>query len=220
MLRRRLSDDLMGFAVRDIRFAERFGATPSHFHLSFGRTPVAVKPDPSSCAEPLMLTAGPGGSTVAVSGFIDRVDVDETGTRAFVVEYEVGKPPEFSAIQRGESLHLPVSVLALERLFGMAAVGACYDSMQETGRRRFHRTEHVNIKQYAPLLPFDDPTNVKPLSREQFAEMVAAAEASVVRIATAIATGSVEATPGPHCRGCDFRDVCRTSVTDGHDGET
>jgi RecB family exonuclease len=213
----RLSEDLMGFAEREVRCAAQFGTRPTHFHLTFGRAPVAVAPDPSSSSSPLILT-GPDGS-VAISGFIDRVDVDETGRRAIIVEYETGHPPEFAAILRGASLQMPINLLAIERLFGLDAAAACYDSMLEQGRRRFHRTEHVNMRRYAPALPFDDPTNVKPLSREQFSELIATAEARAVRLARSIEEGSVAAVPGPHCNGCEFSDVCRTTVAEGHDGE-
>ena len=68
-------------------------------------------------------------------------------------------------------------------------------------------------------MPFDQPSNVKPLSREQYADLVTTAQASVLRLAGRIATGRVDASPGPHCRGCEFRDVCRTTVIDGHDDE-
>ena len=40
----------------------------------------------------------------------------------------MSRPPEFAAIQRGESLQMPISLLAIERLFGMSAAGACYSS--------------------------------------------------------------------------------------------
>src|SRR5206468_859521 len=110
------------------------GTRPAFFHLTFGRAPVAVAPDPSSTSAPLVL-AGPEGS-VSISGSIDRVDVDETGRRGIVVEYESGHPPEFASIIRGASLQMPINLMAIERLFGLDAAAACYDSMLEKGRRR------------------------------------------------------------------------------------
>jgi len=219
MLLRRLEDDLMGFSVREVRCAEQFGASPAHFHLTFGKSRGAITPDPGSCADPLVIE-GPGEQgSVSIAGTIDRVDWTADGAAAIVVEYETARPPEFAAIQRGESLHATIGMIALERLFGMPAGAVCYDSMQEAGRRRFHRTEHVNVRTFAPALPFDDPGNVKPLSREQYADLVATAEVTVLKAAQSIASGRVEATPGSHCRGCDYRDVCRTTAIDGHDGE-
>jgi hypothetical protein len=91
--------------------------------------------------------------------------------------------------------------------------------MRETGRRRFHRAEHVNIRQFQPLIPLDDPSNVKPLSREQYEELTTTAEAAAVRTVRAMEAARVEATPGDHCKTCSYRDVCRTSLAEGHDGE-
>src|SRR5205823_7861233 len=78
ILRRRLDDDLMGFAVREVRCAGQFNSSPAHFHLSFGRSPVSVAPDPFSCSEALVITGAEGEGSVAISGFIDRVDMDES----------------------------------------------------------------------------------------------------------------------------------------------
>src|SRR5262249_13166159 len=124
-----------------------------------------------------------------------------------------------SEIQRGSSLQMPLYLLAMERVFGKIGAVACYDSMRERGRRRFHRTEHVNIRQFQPLMPLDDAPNVKPLNRDQFAELTRTAEATAVQRARAIGAGRIEATPGNHCKLCAYRDVCRTTLIDGHDGE-
>jgi hypothetical protein len=91
--------------------------------------------------------------------------------------------------------------------------------MLERGRRRFHRTEHVNLRKFAPVAPFDDPTNVKPLSREQFQDLVKTAESKALKIASEIRAAGISAVPGSHCAGCEFNDICRTTVIEGHDGE-
>ncbi|HLV79361.1 MAG TPA: PD-(D/E)XK nuclease family protein, partial [Chthonomonadaceae bacterium] len=109
---------------------------------------------------------------------------------------------------------------AVERLFGKVGAVACYDSMRERGRRRFLRTEHVNLRQFSPLLPLDDGSAVKPLNRDQFAELVKTAETAAVLAARAIAAANIEATPGDHCRFCAYGDICRTTIAAGHDGET
>jgi ATP-dependent helicase/DNAse subunit B len=217
--------------------------TPAHTELAFGfgvagaafweedeRSGESLEPavqeegagplhDPASCAAPLLLVAQDGGPEVKVCGTIDRVDVDLTGQRALVLDYKLGRPPDFSEIQRGVSLQMPLYLLAMERVFDKVGAVACYDSMRESGRRRFHRTEHVNIRQFQPLMPLDDAPNVKPLNRDQFAELTRTAEATAVKTARAIAASRVEATPGDHCKFCAYRDVCRTTLTEGHDGE-
>jgi ATP-dependent helicase/DNAse subunit B len=241
MTQRMLTDALDGFAERELRFGVQFGLTPAHFELAFGFGDADTPPpedeeretvdlaesmddlqpllDPMSCMEPLILQARDGGAEVKVCGAIDRVDLDATGRRALALDYKLGRPPDYSEIQRGSSLQMPLYLLALERLFDKVGAVGCYDSMRERGRRRFHRTEHVNLRQFSPLMPLDDPSTVKPLSREQFADLTQTAEATAVRSARAIAQAGVEAIPGEHCRVCPYGDVCRTTLTTGHDGE-
>ena len=140
--------------------------------------------------------------------------------RALVMDYKMGKPPTFAEAQRGQSLQMPLYLLAIERVFNKVGAVACYDSAQERGRRRFHRSEHVSSRQFAPLAPLEDGTSVTPLNRSQYADLLKTAEATAVRLARSIVSGNIEATPGDHCRFCQYGDVCRTSALGGHDGET
>ena len=176
--------------------------------------------DLASYPEPLFLHVTDGGPPVALCGTLDRVDLDISGRRALIIDYKLGRPPDFSEIQRGHSLQMPLYLLAVERLFGKVGAVACYDSMRERGRRRFQRTEHINQRQFMPLTPLEDGTTVTPLNRGQYTDLLKTAEATAVRIARAIASGNTDATPGEHCRTCSYNDVCRTSVIGGHDGET
>jgi ATP-dependent helicase/nuclease subunit B len=239
MIERMLSESLQGFAAREHRFSAQFGMQPTHFELAFGvealpairleeddhdrevlsETEGARIHDPASCAEPLCISARDGGPDVAVCGTIDRVDLDTTGLRVLVLDYKLGSSVDYSAIQRGDSLQMPLYLLAMERLFNKAGAAACYDAMREPGRRRFFRSEHVNLRQFAPITPLEDGTTVKPLNREQFAELIRTAEVATVTTARAIQAGRIEATPGDACSACAFGDVCRTTLAGGHDGE-
>jgi CRISPR/Cas system-associated exonuclease Cas4 (RecB family) len=69
------------------------------------------------------------------------------------------------------------------------------------------------------VLPLEDGTMVTPLNRDQFAALVKTAEATAIRLARAIETAEVPATPGDHCRQCVYSDICRTTLINGHDGE-
>ena len=244
MTHRLLADALDGFASREERFQTQFGMQPAHFELTFGvgtrsdwedeeerqigrseevsgeNTASAWLYDPASCAEPLLLNVVDGGPPVAICGTLDRVDFDSTGTRALVLDYKLGRPPTFGEIQRGQSLQMPLYLLAMERVFNKVGAVACYDSAQERGRRRFHRSEHVSARQFAPVTPLEDGTSVTPLNRAQYADLLKTAEATAVRLARAITAGNIDATPGDHCRNCAYGDVCRTSQLGGHDGET
>ncbi len=219
ILKRKLGEALVGFALREERFARMFGMIPSLLNLTFGVAVNSNRQDPYSISDPLILSVGEEGESVKVSGTIDRLDLDDSGMKALIMDYAFGTPPEFNSVLNGSSLQMPLLMLATERLFGLTGAGAIYDSMRETGRRRFFRTEHLNVKQFQPIPLLDDPPNVKPLSREQYSEITKTAIFSAVRTAGKIATGTVEATPGDHCKSCSYRDICRTSAADGHDGE-
>ena len=175
--------------------------------------------DPASSPHPLLLNVTDGGAPVAICGTLDRVDLDASGRRALIMDYKLGSPPEYGAIQRGQSLQMPLYLLAVERVFNKVGAVACYDSARETGRRRFHRSEHVSQRQFSPLAPLEDGTMVTPLNRSQYADLLKTAEATAIRLARAIVDGNIEATPGDHCRACAYRDVCR-SANGVHDGET
>ena len=151
---------------------------------------------------------------------IDRVDFDAGGIKAIIMDYKLGKPPDYAALANGSSLQMPLYLLAMERLFGKVGAAACYDSAQETGRRRIYRTEHVNMKQFAPLPSCDASEHVKPHTRQQFSDLLQTAETAAIGAARAIEAGRIEARPGDHCAACDYKDVCRTSRAQGHDGET
>lgn len=244
MTHRLLADALDSFAAREERFQTQFGMQPAHFELTFGvgtrsdwedeeerqigqSEEISGKSfssawlyDAASCAEPLLLNVADGGPPVAICGTLDRVDLDSTGTRALVLDYKLGRPPTFGEIQRGQSLQMPLYLLAMERVFNKVGAVACYDSAQERGRRRFHRSEHVSARQFAPVTPLEDGTSVTPLNRAQYADLLKTAEATAIRLARAITAGNIDATPGDHCRKCAYGDVCRTSQLGGHDGET
>jgi ATP-dependent helicase/nuclease subunit B len=175
--------------------------------------------DPASCPRPLLLWPEDESGAVAICGVIDRVDLDAAGRRALALDYTLGRPPEFAEIQRGASLQMPLYLLALERLFGKVGAAACYDSARERGRRRLHRLEHVNTRQFGPVLPLEEGSTVTPLNREQFAGLVKTAEATAIRLVRAIETADLAATPGDHCRQCAYGDICRTTLVGGHDGE-
>lgn len=219
MTRRLLADALGGVTKREERFAPQFGMQPAYIHLAFGTQDGGAALDPASRAEPLLLHPEDGGSPVAVRGVMDRVDLDASGHKALILEFMLGRPPEFAAMEQGISLKLPLHLLALERIWGLEGAAACHDSARETGRRRFFRTEHVGLKQFGPVLPLEEGRSVTPQNREQFTKLSKTAEATAIRLARAIAAGGVEATPGEHCRLCPYTDVCRTTALGGHDGE-
>lgn len=217
LLHRRLREDLDGFAIREAIFGRTVDWKPTYFQLSFGSALVSRGCDPQSCVEPLILT-GVSGRSVAVSGIIDRVDMDSTGKAGMTMLVTTGSAPEFDTIQRSDSLMPALSNLALERLYGKIPAGFWCDSTKTSGRHRFFRVEYVPTKPWQPLPNMDDPAQVKPLNREQYTKIVKLAEETAVATVEQIERASVVAKPGTHCNYCAYRDVCRTSLAEGHDG--
>ena len=59
----------------------------------------------------------------------DGPSVQAAGQRALMLDYRLETPPDYDEIQRGHSLLLPLSLLALERVFGKVGAAACYDAL-------------------------------------------------------------------------------------------
>jgi len=222
ILERFLKDALAGFAARESLFREQFELTPSHFELSFGTD----SPDDSrdydadSKTESLEIRFADSGQTVQLSGSIDRVDLSQDGKTALVMDYKTGNTRTYSEMQDGKSLQMPVYMMALEQLWGKDSAIGCYDSPRESGRRRMFRLELVEPERYR-LIPGTDLTMdmVKPMTHDQYEEMLTAARESILRAVEGIRTADILPTPGNHCRFCAYADCCRTEQSNVHDGE-
>ncbi len=228
MAQRMISNALDRFAEREMHFQPLFGMTPAHFELAFGPDepideadiPIPTRTrDAGSTMEALVLSNDDNSLTISICGRIDRVDIGDTTGRAIIIDYKLGQAPDFKEMQNGRSLQMPLYMMAAERLFGLKPVAACYDSAEDQGRPRIFRMELGIPKVFGVAKGLDKATSVTPLNRDQYADLIKNAEASALRIASEIISVRVDATPGNHCKFCDYSDVCRTTVIDGHDGE-
>ena len=175
--------------------------------------------DAESVQEPLQIMAKDGGDPVSICGVIDRVDYNGDGTHALVMDYKIGKPPDYADILRGNSLQMPLYMMAMEKLFAAKGVAACYDSVTERGRPRMYRAQLVAGNSFSPVVGLETGETVKPLNSTQYTEILTQAEFAAVRAARGIEQGRIDATPGDHCRSCAYADICRTTLIGGHDGE-
>ncbi|HSV72768.1 MAG TPA: PD-(D/E)XK nuclease family protein [Chthonomonadales bacterium] len=229
MLKRSLREAVEGFAEREARYRQATGWRPTYHELAFGpqgRRP--IRPS-GSCGElgldaasrsdqPLLIEA-PDGPPIKVSGVIDRVDLAPDGTRALVLDYKTGRPPLYAKMRKGESIQLPVYLLAIERVWGLTGAAACYDSLRGECRPRLYRTQHVDPAAFGPDADHESGTVAKPLSQTEYDDMVHAAENTVRAAVAGIRSGDITPTAGDHCRFCAFGHVCRTTDAEGHDGE-
>jgi ATP-dependent helicase/nuclease subunit B len=232
MLIRMLRDALAHFAEREARFAPLFDLTPRYFELAFGQSTGNARIaededregghqedfDPASQPTALELKRADGQGTVQICGTIDRVDTSFGQNYGMVMDYKLGKPPEPRDMESGQSLQLPLYMLALERVFGITAGVGCYDSVRQAGRPRLYRPEIAPNPQFRPT-PGEEANSVKPLNRTQYADLLRIAELTAVNVVQEIEEAQVYARPGQYCSYCPYADTCRTSLLHGHDGE-
>jgi ATP-dependent helicase/nuclease subunit B len=230
MMKRALEDALSGFAEREERYREAFGLTAMHFELAFGMDDKEGEApedeeqqgsrdyDPASTIRPLIIERSEG-APISLCGAIDRVDVMDDGRLAMVMDYKLGNSVEWPNIKEGRSIQMPLYMLALEQLWGKAAVAGCYDSPRDDGRRRFIRRDQVDARRFQPIAGAEDGRLVKPVGPDEFSEALHNAQEAVRRAVEGIEAGEVLPTPGEHCRWCDYSDICRTGRDRSHDGE-
>jgi ATP-dependent helicase/nuclease subunit B len=231
MMERGLREALCLVAEREERYRDIFGLTPAFFELAFGHLepdgtddeeiePEALRDyDPASTPQPLAIPDTDGGTAAYLCGTIDRVDLAEDGRRALALDYKMGRSAEFTAIREGQSLQLPLYLLALEQLWGKIGAVGCYDSPRDTGRRRFFRVEEVDLRRFTVVQGVEKGDEVKPVTREQFSELMQTVQQRVRDAVRGIQAGETFPTPGECCRTCAYGDICRTSPDRVHDGE-
>lgn len=110
-------------------FEVRFG--PRHH----GSPP--AQEDPLSRDEPLLIVL-PSGQTLSLGGYVDRVDHSPGTGRFTVVDYKSGSlwGKEEDELQGGQTLQLPLYLLAIADLLGVDPAGgmARYESVDRKGR--------------------------------------------------------------------------------------
>jgi len=229
MLRRALTGSAAAFAEREIRYRRTICWEPKYHELAFGpqgnrglRGAVSENDrglDPASKVSLPLRIEAPDGLVVQVSGIIDRVDLSPDGTRALVMDYKTGHAPSYSEMRKGESIQLAIYLMAIEQVWGLAGAAAAYDSVRDDSRFRIYRTQYVDAAAFAPDPDHERGAVAKPISADDFDELVASAMGTVRAAVAGIRSCDITPTPGDHCRFCPFGDVCRTTVSEGHDGE-
>ncbi|RDI73772.1 PD-(D/E)XK nuclease superfamily [Gaiella occulta] len=140
---------------------------------------------------------------VAVSGKIDRVDVDPLSARGIVVDYKSGAAPTATQIHDEARLQIPLYMLVLRDQLGLEPMGGVY--MPVGGGRRARGMLRAADDQVPGFVAGDY------LEPEAFDAEVEHARATAVALAERIRAGDVRHDPrGGECPPwCDLWRMCR-----------
>jgi ATP-dependent helicase/DNAse subunit B len=131
--------------------------------------------------------------TVAITGKIDRLDVDPDGN-AYVIDYKYSAAQRVLDKPKDETLlQAPLYLMAAEKVFGLKPAGMFYIGVK--GGVRYAGWSAKPLLDAAPL-----PEDWFERTKER-----------TLRIVQEIRTGRVKPEPAnrENCRFCDARDVCR-----------
>jgi ATP-dependent helicase/DNAse subunit B len=143
------------------------------------------------------------GDGVAVSGKIDRVDVDPMSARGIVVDYKSGRAPSARQIHDEARVQVPLYMLVMRDQLGLEPVGGLYVPV---GGGRRPRGIILDEDESVPGHARDDY-----LDADAFAAEVEYARATAVELAGRIRTGDVRHDPrdGECPSWCDLWRICR-----------
>ena len=183
------------YAIQFRKYAERDGReSRGHlFEIGFGRDEEGVP----------AMTIGTPPRSIAIQGFIDRIDLVEREGRALfrIIDYKTGSCPSKGDITSGEVLQLPLYALAAERviLSGRESVplDAAYWGLKDSGFKRMHT-----------MAVLSDGTVTTPAEWETYRDRL---EAYLLELIDSIRSGAFPVSPRKSdCQArCEYRNVCR-----------
>jgi ATP-dependent helicase/DNAse subunit B len=194
-LRATLLADLEGFvrdeAVSELRFV------PRRLEVAFG----------SERAAPELQRGLALGDGLALSGKIDRIDVDPWSARGIVQDYKSGAGAHSArSIDRERRLQIPLYSLVLRDLVGIEPLGGIYRAL--SGKRVTRGMLRESAREDLPGFAKDDY-----LDEDAFWEQTEVARVRAGEYAQRIRAGDVQHDPkGDGCPSwCDLWPICRVS---------
>jgi RecB family exonuclease len=163
----------------------------------------------------------PTGETLNICGTMDRVDVNEDGNLAMVIDYKLEGQQRWIEVDNGGSLQMPLYAMALKELFGIANIIPAYDSLSRGARDRLLSLEipAPQRAQFARPLAGEDSRSIKTMGIPQFNQWLLFTKKTVARLAMQLKQAQITPRPGDHCNHCSYGDLCRVDRFGRHDGE-
>jgi ATP-dependent helicase/DNAse subunit B len=193
----------------------RTAVDPARIELRFGSE--KAKGD-ASATPPLEFTLDDGSSTVVtVGGRLDRVETAPAAalpaSRALglVVDFKcssAGFARKRESIEAGEELQLPIYLMAVGELFGLAPAGAELHALKTD---KHPRCGIYDASLASSLFVEGPPAGGVPLPEEEFRHLIDQARDTVKRLAAEIRRGAIEVSGDDwkRCQNCDFPALCR-----------
>lgn len=139
----------------------------------------------------------------AVTGRIDRIDVDPSSARGLIHDYKSTNAESAADVRRNRRLQLPLYMLALRDRLGLEPVGGVYRGIKKNATRGLLRdAERDGVEMFAPADYLDE---------EAFWGLVAEAVETARNAVARIRRGDVRHDPsGGGCPSwCDAHPICR-----------
>jgi ATP-dependent helicase/DNAse subunit B len=174
--------------------ASKVPLVPQRFEVSFGRE--------RSTFDGLEL-----GEDLALSGKIDRIDLETFGARGIVQDYKSGRTAHSAAeITQEQRLQIPLYMLVLRDLVGIEPLGGLYRPL--AGERKPRGLLRASAKEELPGY-----TRTDYLDDEEFFARLETARTDARTLAQRIREGDVRHDPrGGSCPSwCDLWRVCRVA---------
>jgi ATP-dependent helicase/nuclease subunit B len=209
-LKKEMLHALKVFAEQDKEYITRFPFRPKYLEVGFGKetdNKRFIAQEGTTTSRPLspLRLKYKNGTTVTLTGRIDRIDVAEIEgeTLGLVIDYkysrEVPKEKRLDEdLREGTDLQLPIYVMVARDLLGLKPVGAQFYSLRPPGR--------------SGIITLPLPNKGEHLSPEEMESLLEDCKRLILKQIEGILSGDKEVNPRDlrKCQEwCDYREVCR-----------
>jgi ATP-dependent helicase/nuclease subunit B len=139
------------------------------------------------------------GQKVDISGRMDRLDLDDDGRQALIVDYKRSGEMRVKDLLAGNDLSLPLYALAARKLWGLDVLGAYIVSLKKNEMKGFFKkTAYQRPRTRSPQV----------LTDEAFEGLLDKVQSKVMDAAQKLKRGDISAR-SRSCKHCSYYGMCR-----------